>query len=163
MGFILSIYMKEIILKNESGDLQMKKKIIIFLVLVLVLGGTLNTYAQEGFVNEKEVGVLPLFTYITKHYVDISKGNGEIKCETILSFTGERAKITNTLQEQTDYGWEDVRSQSITYYTYGTKFFAPAFSGTSGKKYRFKSLVEIKDIRGNVLESSTVTSNYINY
>jgi hypothetical protein len=143
----------------------MYKKMIMFLALVFVLVGTSSTYAQEEpmNINGKEKEISPLFTYITKHYVDIFKDNGKIKCETILSFTDKKATITNTLQEQTGYGWKDVSSESITYNTPGTKLFTSTFSNTSGTKYRCKSLVEIKDSGNKVLENSYVYSDYITY
>jgi len=142
----------------------MRKRILVFLVLALILAGTSVTFAQKESANVgKERGISPLFTYITEHYVYISKDDGKIKSETLVSFSSNRATITTTLQKQTGYVWKDVSSKSITYSTPGTKLFTPTFSGTSGMKYRSKSLVEIKDSKGNFLESSIIYSDYITY
>jgi hypothetical protein len=142
----------------------MRKRFVLVLTLVLILSGSSNIYAQQSSdINRQESIISPFFTYISQHYVYISKSEGKIKCESILSFTRYKARVTNTLQKQEGNQWTDVSSKSTTYSSPSAKSFVSTFSGTTGTKYRFKSLVEIIDASGKVLESASEYSNDMTY
>lgn len=103
-----------------------KRGISLLMVLILLLGFSISSYADPVIPTDKIVAednsvIQPLYDYITNYGTSLSISSGTAKCNASLSGkngTTTKIVVKMTLQKKTLLWWSEVETWSATYNTY---------------------------------------------